>query len=72
MKNSRNFSIIFFLALLAVLLAGVNIPGAFAQGPTIPPAQDASQVGSTDGIMLMGVILCVIILLPVIFHKKKK
>ncbi|SRR5581483_722971 len=34
-----------------------------------PAAEPVSKVGSTDGIMLMGVIIVIIILLPILLHK---
>jgi hypothetical protein len=37
-----------------------------------PPAQEVSQVGSTDGIVIMGVVLVVIVTVPVLFRRKKK
>jgi hypothetical protein len=37
-----------------------------------PPTEAVSEVGSTDGIVVMGVVLVVIVTLPVLFHKRKK
>jgi len=39
-----------------------------AVSPT-PAAQDASEAGSTDSIMLMGVIIVVIVILPILLRK---
>jgi hypothetical protein len=38
----------------------------------IPPTGDSSEVGSTDGIAIMGFVLAIIVTLPVLFHRKKK
>jgi len=63
--------------------AGLNQPQASAQNlgaaslrqqaatPT-PNGEDRSEVGSTDGIMIMGVVLVGIVTLPILFHKRKK
>lgn len=37
-----------------------------------PPAGDRSEVGSTDGIVIMGFVLVIVVILPVLFHMKKK
>jgi ABC-type sugar transport system permease subunit len=37
-----------------------------------PSAQDASEVGSTDGIVIMGVIIIIIVTVPVLFRRKRK
>jgi hypothetical protein len=36
-----------------------------------PPAQDASEIGSTDSIMLMGVVITLIAILPLLFRKRE-
>jgi hypothetical protein len=41
---------------------------ALYQTPT-PTPQPVSQVGSTDGIMLMSLVIAIIILLPIVLHK---
>ena len=73
MKLKPYFGFALFFILLVILFASFNLPNAsanaiMAQGPT----QETSQVGSTDGIMLMGVVICMIIIVPVLFHRKKK
>jgi len=40
--------------------------------PPTPLAQDASEVGSTDGIVIMGVIIVIIVTVPVLFRRKRK
>jgi hypothetical protein len=37
-----------------------------------PAAVDHSEVGSTDGIVIMGIVLAFIVTLPVLFHRRKK
>ncbi len=37
-----------------------------------PPAKGVSEVGSTDGIVIMGVVLVVVVTLPVLFRRKKR
>ncbi len=36
-----------------------------------PPAEDRSEVGSTDGIVIMGFVLVIVVTLPVLFRRKK-
>ncbi|MFN8414631.1 MAG: hypothetical protein U0Z26_19795 [Anaerolineales bacterium] len=43
-----------------------------AQATLQPNGTDLSEVGSTDGIMMMGLAIFVIIIIPIIFRKKKK
>jgi hypothetical protein len=37
-----------------------------------PSVGDRSEVGSTDGIVIMGFVLVIIVTLPLLFHRKKK
>jgi hypothetical protein len=39
---------------------------------TPPPPEDKSEIGSTDGILIMGIVIVVITSLPILFHKRKK
>ncbi|MCZ2128193.1 MAG: hypothetical protein LC099_10530 [Anaerolineales bacterium] len=41
------------------------------QQATPTPFADASEVGSTNGILVMGVVIVLIIISPLIFRKKK-
>lgn len=70
------------IALVSVLvMANFNQPSASAkniraasillQTTATPPAEDASEIGSTDGILLMGMVIAVIVIVPVLFYKKK-
>lgn len=36
-----------------------------------PPADDGSDIGSTDGILLMGIVIVLIVTIPLFLHKKK-
>jgi hypothetical protein len=86
MKTSYIFGIsLIFIVLVFAFTAVVNVdqPKASARNlsaaslsmqvasPT-PPARDSSEVGSTDGIVIMGFVLVTIVTLPVLFHKKRK
>ncbi len=86
MKINQPFGIaIVFIALMfAVFVANFNQPLVAAQNtsaaaialqvtPTpTPTPQDASVIGSTDGIMLMGAVIAVIVIIPIIFRLRKK
>ena len=82
MKAKHIFSVVFlFLTALTIVLALTNFnpPAAFAQN-TIPmalqqatptPVVDSSEIGSTNGILIMGIVIVLIVTLPLILHKKK-
>ena len=81
MKTKNIFSAsIFLLVILTLLLVMVNFntPVAAAndmaftalQEPTPTPVVDASEIGSTDGILIMGVVIVLIVTLPLIFKKR--
>lgn len=71
-------SILFFtLLVLGLVLPTFNQPNVSAQGalplqitPT-PQADDTSVIGSTDGILAMGIVIVLIVTLPLLFHKKQ-
>lgn len=42
-----------------------------AQTETPVQFADDSEIGSTDGILVMGVVIVLIVSLPLIFHKKR-
>jgi hypothetical protein len=37
-----------------------------------PTAKDASEIGSTDGILIMGFVITLIIIAPILFRRKEK
>ena len=65
------------LALIAAALSQPTLapeqPGAAAlslQVTATPAAQPASEIGSTDGIMLMSVIIVLIVVVPILLRRK--
>jgi len=75
-------SILFFILLmLALVLPNFNQPSVLAQGssaivlqttPTPQTADDISVIGSTDGILVMGIVIVLIVTLPLLLRKKPK
>jgi len=86
MKTSYIFGITLAFIVLVFVLAAVANFGYPAVSPknlsaaslsmqiTTPsqPAENVSEVGSTDGIVIMGFVLVIIVIVPVLFRKKKK
>lgn len=85
MKTSPYFGIALIFLTLVFVLASTNFGqreaaaknlGAASLSIQIPtPTQngkDLSEVGSTDGIVVMGFVLAAIVMLPVLFHRKGK
>ena len=85
MKTSPIFGIALIFITLVFVLASTNFgqPGAAAKNlgaaslhqqidTPVPDGEDHSEVGSTDGIVVMGFVLVAIVTLPVLFHKKGK
>jgi hypothetical protein len=85
MKTSYIFGIsLVFLVLIFALsaVANFNHPEASAKNISaaalslqastqIPPAEDTSEVGSTDGIVIMGIVLVIVVTIPVLLRRKK-
>jgi len=85
MKTSYIFAITLIFITLVFIFASENfnsptdsarhLEGAALRqqisAPT-PNGVDLSEVGSTDGIIVMGFVLVTIAILPVVFHKRKK
>ena len=82
MKTTHIFGIafLFILLVLALVIATFNPSIASAQNTTAsislqtaptPIQNGISEIGSTDGIMLMGVIISMIVIVPVLFRRKK-
>ena len=67
---------------LALLSAAISYPAqpptqanlaaaAFFLQPTkTPPAQNVSQIGSTDAIVVMGFVIALIIIVPIVLQRK--
>lgn len=83
--NKALVVIILLLTALLLMLTAVNFnPPAvlaqnaisnsitFQQAPLSLPAQeDGSEIGSTDGILIMGIVIVLIVTLPLILQKRK-
>lgn len=83
MKTKNIFSACIFLLVILTLmltLTNFNPPVVSAKNmettiiqqvtPT-PPVDDSSEIGSTDGILIMGVVIVLIVTLPLFFRKRK-
>ena len=55
-----------------VFVQNTDAASALQQGTPTPIAQDQSEIGSTDGILAMGLVIVVIVIAPLLFRKKKK
>ena len=42
----------------------------FLQPTETPNPQDLSEIGSTDGIVIMGLVIALIIIIPILWHRK--
>ncbi len=81
MKTTHIFGIIFLFIVLMFVLVIANFSPSFASAKVMmasslqttptPIEEDISVIGSTDGIMLMGVIISLIVTIPVLFRRKK-
>jgi hypothetical protein len=40
------------------------------QATSTPPPQDLSEIGSTDGIVFMGILIAFIIIVPILLQRK--
>ena len=72
---------VFFLVLACTSIAfsakaptlNNTLTGSFVaqaqETPTPPITEDNSEVGSTDGIIIMGGVIAVIVLLPILLHR---
>jgi hypothetical protein len=49
-----------------------NFSGAafFLQSTSTPQPKDMSEIGSTDGIVLMGVLIALIVIIPILWQRK--
>ena len=53
-----------------VLQGNLGAAGLFLQPTTTPPPQDLSEIGSTDGIIAMGLVIALIIIIPILLQRK--
>lgn len=44
--------------------------GFFMQTTSTPPPRDLSEIGSTDGIVAMGVLIALIVIIPLLVRRK--
>ncbi len=80
MKTTLIFSILIFL--LAIVLGFANFHTSPAQAmqdavssqqtTATPASQGISEIGSTSGILFMGVVIVLIVTLPLLFRKRGK
>jgi preprotein translocase subunit SecG len=80
-KNMIWIASLFIALVIALVVTTFDQPIVSAQNlgaasislqttPT-PAAEGVSVIGSTDGIFIMGVIIVLIVIIPVLFHRKK-
>jgi hypothetical protein len=50
----------------------VHLNASVLQTTPTPQIQDASVIGSTEGILVMGIVIVLIVTLPLLFRKKPK
>lgn len=50
--------------------AGFNDAALFLQVTSTPPAQDRSEIGSTDGIVIMGILIALIVIVPLLLRRE--
>lgn len=83
MKTKNIFNVIALLLsilTLVLVMTNFNPPAVSAKDANVtvlqqttptPQVADASEIGSTDGILIMGVVIVLIITLPLIFQKRR-
>lgn len=83
MKTKNIFNVIALLLsilTLVLVMTNFNPPAVSAKDANVtvlqqttptPSAVDSSEIGSTDGILIMGVVIVLIITLPLIFQKRR-
>ena len=42
----------------------------FLQTTSTPPPKDLSEIGSTDGIVFMGILIALIVIIPILIQRK--
>jgi hypothetical protein len=53
-----------------VIQGNVGAAGLFLQPTTTPQPQDHSEIGSTDGIIAMGLFIALVIIIPILLQRK--
>jgi hypothetical protein len=67
------FLIVAVVATRSVTVTNQELGAAafYMQGTTTPePTENVSEIGSTDGIVLMGVIIVLIVVVPILLRRK--
>ena len=86
MKTSYIFGIaLVFIVFVFALIAAANFDHPTASAKNLGAAslsmqittptqssENVSEVGSTDGIVIMGFVLAIVVIMPLLFHRKKK
>ena len=86
MKTSHVFGIaLIFIVLVFALAATANVEQSKVSAKNLgasslamqvatptPTVKGVSVVGSTDGIVIMGFVIAIVVTLPVLFYRKKK
>ena len=87
-KKMKSIKIFRITIVLLIIIAGILIISAFnqpdvdaqesmnssliAQITATPAADDNSVIGSTDGIVVMGILIVLVAVTPLFFRRKKK
>lgn len=58
------------IAVQSSLAASDTSAGFFLQTTSTPQPEDKSEIGSTDGIVVMGVIIVLIVAVPILVRRK--
>ena len=53
-----------------VIQGNPNAAASFLQSTPTPQPKDHSKIGSTDGIVVMGILISLIIILPILLRRK--
>lgn len=66
------FAVVAIPALGRIAISGEDLSAAalFAQTTPTPVLEDVSEIGSTDGIIMVGVFIVLIVVMPVVLSKK--
>ena len=80
-KHILGIGILFIAIVLSLVIAAFNQPDVSAKNisaaslsmqiTSTPTAGGVSEIGSTDGIVIMGVIIVLIVIAPILFFRKK-